>query len=742
MSHCPLHLVAAGELVDAVALQRQLSIAAAGPAERLDNFLNVFAWAMPDNHGFASAEESVSGADAAQIEKDVHRTAHWLDSSAGAPVAHSDDNGSTLTEPRRLEMVHTLLTAHSAWCMRRGGAEVTYLQGMNGVAYTALCACLSAADVANDGAVERARIAAFRILAGFTAAVLPTVFSGGAAADPLGEDPLERTAAFFVALVKEVLPGAAAVVEAASVPLTAICYKWFLTAFTDVRFGTARERQLPYATLLAAWDVCAVLGTQGAMLVSLALLLPLAGGGGGDFGGNASALMDLSVQDARPPDPNELFEALNADSRQLSAALLTERIDRLLRTLTTTPRHEVEPSTARLLAMGRAHTARVTTHLAAEQRRHAQLLEQPRLQQGQQSAPAESGLERGHSATPEQQQPLPFMHYTLRERLAAARRSARSAAAVPPPKIDTSEAWLGGATVAVLTPGSATPTAIRGFRLPTPPNPATAGTPRALSGGITPRAGNTGHHSISRVTGNFFSFPSPSPSPATGSVRRSTSGSMRQRRWQAQLTINPDAANTEVGASMLSSRRRAPAQRRLHRPLSTSSLRAPRAGTATVARSFFAETLQPPEQQCESAHSVAVKNADAADARARARARSNVSLTPRGVESGNTRSALAQSLDSGTSAQRRLRSAAAALSAVREFAHHQQRQQQQRSLGTVVVDERSRFETCYRSFEGAAKADEKSTTTPASKLTVRERLARARAKARHDRGAAISSDAT
>ena len=156
----------------------------------------------------------------------------------------------------------------------------------------------------------------------------------------------------------------------------------------------------------------------------------------------------------------------------------------------------------------------------------------------------------GGGAEQQQQQQLPFMHYTLRERLAAARRSARSVTAAPPPNIDTSAQ----ATDCSALPGSPTPTAlaggsgssIRGFRIPTPVAPVTLGgctprTPRTLSGGITPRTSSStptagAHQSTPRArAARFFSFPSPSvqsPAATAGSGlarRRSATGPSSRR---------------------------------------------------------------------------------------------------------------------------------------------------------------------------------------------------------------------
>jgi hypothetical protein len=125
---------------------------------------------------------------------------------------------------------------------------------MNGIVYVLL-------EALNDEEEE-----AFRFLTVIVEDVLPAVFGG----DIFGRDTLGATGKFFTELLQEVVPLLPEMCDAIGLPVVLFAYKWLPSLFSDVAFSGSGDRSLPFDTLLAAWDVCFLMGFEGASVVSSA----------------------------------------------------------------------------------------------------------------------------------------------------------------------------------------------------------------------------------------------------------------------------------------------------------------------------------------------------------------------------------------------------------------------------------------------------------------------------------------
>ena len=67
------------------------------------------------------------------------------------------------------------------------------------------------------------------------------------------------------------LPDVASIFDAVGLPVFILAYKWFPTLFSDVSL-TAGNHQLRFDTLMAAWDVCFIMGIEGVLTVAVSLL--------------------------------------------------------------------------------------------------------------------------------------------------------------------------------------------------------------------------------------------------------------------------------------------------------------------------------------------------------------------------------------------------------------------------------------------------------------------------------------
>ena len=234
--------------------------------------------------------------DEAQLSKDIPRTAQWLSKTKGTQPQ------SKLGAALRLQKLRRIL--HAYIIQRRVDADVpsAYLQGMNGIAFVAL-------EAVRDDEIE-----CFRLFCGIVDHLLPDVFGISGIDDNM--DSLVQTGQLLEGAIWSYLPDVAAIFESVGLPVFILSYKWFPTLFSDVSL-TAGNQQLSFDTLMAAWDVCFLLGMEGVICVALAL-----------FSAAQSAILGL------PPNclAEDVSNALNRSLVSLTSEWLLDGVCVVLRT--------------------------------------------------------------------------------------------------------------------------------------------------------------------------------------------------------------------------------------------------------------------------------------------------------------------------------------------------------------------------------------------------------------------------
>jgi hypothetical protein len=75
-----------------------------------------------------------------------------------------------------------------------------------------------------------------------------------------------RTGIFFASLVESHARQSHTALRNAGLPIEVLAYKWLLTLFSDLRMSEG-DSGMPFATLLAAWDVSFMMGIEGILTI-------------------------------------------------------------------------------------------------------------------------------------------------------------------------------------------------------------------------------------------------------------------------------------------------------------------------------------------------------------------------------------------------------------------------------------------------------------------------------------------
>ena len=129
---------------------------------------------------------------------------------------------------------------------------------MNGIAFVLL-------DVLRGNESD-----AFAYLYGICTELLPGLFNGKVSKDGCAVDNLSHMSEYFEELLTEYYPEACAKCMKAGCPAGTIAVKWMLTLFSNLSFSGGDDT-LKYETILAAWDICFLLGMAGVATVVVAL---------------------------------------------------------------------------------------------------------------------------------------------------------------------------------------------------------------------------------------------------------------------------------------------------------------------------------------------------------------------------------------------------------------------------------------------------------------------------------------
>lgn len=198
--------------------------------------------------------------DLEQLEKDLPRTSKWLENSKKAPQLSAPECELHLQNLKTIlhAMVACLDTVKSTTAQHdvHRHAHISYLQGMNGIGFVLL------------HVLENVQVA-YQILTSTVLEILPCVFHGPTE-DAFENDNLVQTGQVLERILYDYLPDVSRIFETVGLPTSILAYKWFPTLFSDISL-TSGNRQLPFDTLLASWDVCFLMGMEGVFIIAIAL---------------------------------------------------------------------------------------------------------------------------------------------------------------------------------------------------------------------------------------------------------------------------------------------------------------------------------------------------------------------------------------------------------------------------------------------------------------------------------------
>mmetsp|Transcript_2980 Transcript_2980/g.3530 ORF Transcript_2980/g.3530 Transcript_2980/m.3530 type:complete len:529 (-) Transcript_2980:1093-2679(-) len=277
----------------------------------------VFAWAQPSKKLRSQykdlAEIIPCEKDKKQIERDIPRTRHWLSRNHkyhSVDVEEckdcSEEPSLTAEEWKNEKKLKRVLLAYVASiekkCVSAGEKRSVYVQGINGIAFVLL-------DVLNGNEED-----AFTYLRGICTNLLPELFVENLS-ESSGQSGLTKMSNFYEKLLCDFYPEACKKCKQGGIPAGTLAIKWMLTLFSNISF-CGGDDSLMYGTMLAAWDICFLMGRAGVAAVVVTL-----------FGFAAPKLAAIKETPAMVED---IVDVIQASLRQVPDAMLYNKCADLL----------------------------------------------------------------------------------------------------------------------------------------------------------------------------------------------------------------------------------------------------------------------------------------------------------------------------------------------------------------------------------------------------------------------------